>query len=64
MRRAFHFLYGVVAYAVFLGSFVYAIAFVGDFLVPRTVDTGPAASTRPASLSAARLSPSAPLGRE
>lgn len=38
-------LYGVVAYVVFLGAFLYAIAFVGDFWVPRTVNQGPISAT-------------------
>ena len=33
-------LYGVVTYALFLGAILYAIAFVGDLPVPKTIDTG------------------------
>jgi protein-S-isoprenylcysteine O-methyltransferase Ste14 len=39
-------LYGVVAYAMFVGSFAYAVGFLGNIVVPRSVDS--AATTDPA----------------
>jgi protein-S-isoprenylcysteine O-methyltransferase Ste14 len=38
LKRLLFFGYGLTCYVVFLGSFLYAIAFVGGFLVPRRLD--------------------------
>jgi protein-S-isoprenylcysteine O-methyltransferase Ste14 len=41
MRRVTFFVYGVVCYLMFLATFSYAIAFVGNVFVPRTIDGEP-----------------------
>ena len=41
LSRIITFLYGVVCYTVSLATFVYAMAFLGNFAVPRSIDSGP-----------------------
>lgn len=40
MGRLLGFLYGIVAYVVFFATFVFAIGFVSDIGVPKTIDSG------------------------
>ncbi|MDP2497184.1 MAG: NnrU family protein, partial [Candidatus Palauibacterales bacterium] len=44
MRKALSLAYGIAAYLIFLAVFAYLVAFVGDILVPRSIDAGPASA--------------------
>ena len=47
-KRLAFFVYGCIAYVVFLGTFLYAIAFVGGFAVPTRLDGVPQMPLMPA----------------
>ena len=40
LGRAAIFAYGLVCYLVFFGTFLYAIGFIGNWVVPKTMDSG------------------------
>ncbi len=41
LKRVVVFAYGVASYGVFFATFLYSVGFIGDLVVPKTMDSPP-----------------------
>lgn len=55
MKKVLYLLYGVISYFAFFGTILYAIGFIGNFVVPKTIDGAAVVSTGKAILINASL---------